>query len=270
MKKPFIILVLILAACQPAAPSEDQIQTAIAQTQAAAPTLSAPTDTPKPTETPAPTVTNTPFPTDTPTPTSTPTSTETSTATPDVRIINIESRAFLLEKDDLPVESQYYLPGSGWISPHHNTEILSARGEEEGRAYLEATKRIDGWWVYYKRGSQAVTAPEEIFHNIIQYETAQGAQLTITDYNLTVRAAEDGWVVMDEEVTLGDLSFVIIDREVQPSGKALVWMALQTAYRNYLSVVQGYGWEDEVRLEYLIEIQKIVLEKLENAPLSDP
>jgi hypothetical protein len=259
------LLLILLAACSQ---SEAGIQTAIAQTQAAQLTAVPPTATLAPTETltPESTATNTSTPTETPTLTPT----ETPTATPDLRVILVESREFLLEKGDLPVDSQYYLPGAGWISPHHNEEILSGWGNEEGRAYLEATGRVDGWWIHYKRGSQAITAPEQVYHNIIQYETSEGAQLTVTDYNQVLRAPEDGRQMLDEEVDLGDVSVVFVWKEVQSSGKVLVWLALEISYRNYVSIVQGYGWEDEVRLEFLIEVQQTILDKLAAAELSEP
>ena len=267
----FGLLVLFLASCT-TVPSEGAVQTAIAETAAVA--QSAITDTPTPTATSAPTETPTPEPTasSTPTPTETLTATltETPTATPDLRVILTESGEFLLGKGDLPVESQYYLPGPGWISPHHNDEILSGWGIEEGRAYLEKTGRIDGWWVYYERGSLAITAPEQIFHNIIQYKTAEGAQLTIADFNDALRNPENGWQFVDEDVDLGDLSLVIINKEIQSNGKYRVWLMLQTSYRNYVSNLAGYGWEDEVRLEFLIEIQQVILNKLAAAELASP
>lgn len=266
----FGLLLLVLVSCS-SAPSEGAVQTAIAQTAALQPS---PTYTPFLTETPAPTETSTPAPTSTQTPTPTetltPTPTDAPTATPDLRIILIDAREFLLEKEDLPIESKYYLPGTAWISPHHNEEILTSWGIDEGRAYLEETGRIDGWWVYYKRGSNVIAAPEEIFHNIIQYETALGAQITATKYNLAERAPEEGWVLLDDEVNLGDLSVVMVTKETQSNGKNRVWLRIETAYRNYLSVLQEYGWEEEVRLEYLVEVQRMIVEKLAAAELVTP
>jgi hypothetical protein len=60
---------VILAACAPPAPSADEINTAIAQTEAAKPTETRlPTDTPRPTNTPKPTSTKRPTATKTPAP----------------------------------------------------------------------------------------------------------------------------------------------------------------------------------------------------------
>jgi len=158
---------IIFSGCNP---SESSIQTAMAETQQSLPTA---TETFLPTNT----VTYTPEPTSTET--LIPTSTVTITPTPDKRIIEIGPEEFLLEKEDLPSEAKYYLPNFTWISPHRNSEVISGWGKEEGQKYLEETGRIDGWGVYYARGTSIVRAPEEIFHNIIQYRTAEGAQLAM-------------------------------------------------------------------------------------------
>jgi len=86
-------------------PSEDSINTAIAQTQAANPTETpAPTDTLDPTQT----YTSTSLPTDTPTPSDTPSPTLTPTPTPDLRIIAESSDKLLLQANDLSQDAKYY------------------------------------------------------------------------------------------------------------------------------------------------------------------
>lgn len=74
-----IMLVLVLVACSSGTPSAGDIQTAIANTQAAQPTE---TPLPPSSNTPLPTQTNTPVPTNTPRPTNTPLPTVTPTKTP--------------------------------------------------------------------------------------------------------------------------------------------------------------------------------------------
>jgi hypothetical protein len=258
---PFAI---IMVSCSPGAPSESVVQTAIAQTQAVQPTATASS-----TATPEPTFTATELPTETPTKTLEPTATDTPTPTPDLRVIAIESEKFMLKVDDLPAESRFYLPNSGWISPHKNYEVISGWGEEKGREYLELSGRIDGWWVFYARGSTSVRAPQEIFHNIIQYKSREGAFITVRDFNRITydRGEAQKYSFIDEDLQLGDLSLAMISKERQPNGKNLVWLLIETCYRNYVSVVGGYGWEDEVTLEYMIGIQKLALEKLAAAPL---
>ena len=246
-----IYLLLSITSCTT---SESAIQTAMANTQAAMPTS---TDTPEPTAT----FTLEPSPTNTNTPTVIP------SPTPDLRVIIIDSKEFLLEKDDLPANAKYYLPNAGWISPHHNSEIISGWGKEEGLEYLERTGRIDGWFAYYKRGSSAVKAPEEIYHNIIQYKTGEGAFLTVTEFSTAARNPD--WAILDDDFSLGDKSIICIFKEMQPGGEYRVWYRIETAYRNYVSIVAGYGWEKEFDLDYVTMVAELMVDKLSEAPLGD-
>jgi hypothetical protein len=253
----------LLISCSP---SENSISTAIAQTQAANPTnTQIPTNTTKPTLTP----TATELPTETPTPTYTSTSTPIPSPTPDLRVIKEPSDKFLLQASDLPPDARYFLPDSSWISPHHNSEIISGWGREAGLEYLERTGRIDGWWVYYARGTRTVRAPEEIFHNIIQYQISDGARLTVREFN-NVERGDSEWAYLEENINLGDLTVSLIRKRMQPNGKYKVDIYIKTAYRNYVSNIAGFGWEDEVTLEYMLNIARIILEKLESAQLSEP
>lgn len=250
-----ILIAIIISGCQP---SEPAIQTAMAETQNARPTstgtmvsTSAQTDTPEPTFTA----------------TEQPTSTPTFTATPDKRIIEIGPEEFLLKKEDLPSDAKYYLPNYTWISPHRNSEVISGWGKEEGQKYLEETGRIDGWGAYYARGTSTVRAPEEIFHNIIQYKTSEGAQIAM-EMDSPYQQIE--YEILDNDFQLGDKTIISEYREMQPSGEYRVDYLVETAYRNYQSRVAGWGWEKEFDLDYVIQVAEIALEKLKEAPLVEP
>ena len=273
MKKILIsILAFLLVGC---ATSESAAQTALAETGAVLPTLAhtvLPTDTP--TATPSPTFTLPPSDTPTenppPTVTETPTPTETLTATPDLRVIDTEPRQFLLETADMPEEAAYFLPDASWISPHHNDEIIAGWGTEEGNEYLDSTKRIDGWVIYLYRGADTATAPEIIYHNIVQYQAAQGARLTVVDYNWVVRNDPEGYQFVDRQLDdLGDVANAMVLKEMQANGENTVSYAVQFAYRNYVSTITGIGWEDEVAYDFVEDIARITLQKLKAAPLVD-
>jgi hypothetical protein len=258
----FVVSIFVVSC----SPSENSINTEIAQTQAANPT-----NTLEPTNTPQPTATQTAteIPTDTPTPTETPTATPTASPTPDVRIIIESSDKFLLQASDLPQDAKYFLSYTSLISPIHNSEIISALGREEGLDYLEKSGFINGWYVIYARGTRKVRAPERINHTIGQYKSSEGAQLTVKEYNISTYS-DDDWELMDEEVNLGDLSLAMIYKEMQSNGKYWVWIIIDSAYRNYVSRVDGSGWEDDVSLEYVMDIAQIALDKLKSAKLSEP
>jgi hypothetical protein len=262
-----VLIALTITSCAIGTPTIDPsfVQTAIAQTAEANPTVTA-TQMPTETTTPPPTPTEnaTAKPTDTPTDTPSP--------TPDLRVIDADPYTFLLKAEDLPKDANYYLPNSSWISPHRNYEVVGGWGVDEGRAYLAATGRVDGWWGYYERGTRTVIAPEQIGDNPVLFRTTEGAQILITQYGTCVNPNRDTnvtWAPIQTDLKIGDMTNVCMTREMQSSGENRVTMIVEFTYRNVSHQLSGWGWEDEVTLEYLSAIAQTLLAKLEAMPLTE-
>ncbi|MHB0924452.1 MAG: hypothetical protein ACYC3H_10875 [Bellilinea sp.] len=252
------IMVILLAGCT-GAPSEKAVQTAIALTQAA----QASTDA-----IPSPTATL--DPTNTPTPTETPTETPTATPTPDLRIIDEDPKDLLLTKSEMPSEGRYYIPYSTWMSIHLNSEVVSGWTVERGRNYLEKSGRMIGWWVQYARGTSTVRMPEWVMVNVVKYRTAEGAQWTINNFSRDITEPEDGWVHVDRDLDLGDMNYIVKTSEITSGGDKLISYEISCSYRNIGIFVIGGGYEKDVSLEFVENIVREVLKKVEAAPLSEP
>jgi hypothetical protein len=242
---------MILAACASSAPSEDVINTAIAQTQAANPTA-----TQQPANTPSPSATVT----------ITPTATYTPNPTPDIRLLDIDPRNLLLQKSDLPAEGRYYLPGANWTSPVTNSEIVSSWTVDEGKAYLAETGRIHGWLVYYQRGTNNVLMPEQVYDNVVLYSTSEGAQVIVTKYGAR-GLVEDGFKELDTP-EIGDLSRAFQLTKTDASGMTKVTLYLIFSYRNVYHTLVFWGWKEEVSVDFAVNIANRVLDNLEQLPLS--
>jgi hypothetical protein len=258
---------ILLVGC---APPENAIQTAIAETAGAGfPQIQTPAATQVFTPLPTPTEdladpfgsTVTPFPTLTPSATWTPIPRN------DTRVIVLDPRRFLLEAEDLPRQAAYYIPHASWTSSHHNEAVLEAWGEEVGSEYILETGRLDGWWVAFRRGTPDLEAPEEIFHNLVMYETADGARLALTDFGVDV--LDERYEKLDRQVEIGGESFCFLRVEPQAEGEDLVWYRIETAYRNYVSIVHGHGEAAAFDYEYVEAIAHTVVQKLAAAPLEE-
>lgn len=195
--------------------------------------------------------------------------TKTFSPTPDKRLILVDPQGLLLVKADLPPEAMYILPGPEWISPHHNAEVISAWGVEEGTKYVEDTGRVDGWWVIYLRSNNEVNAPEQIQDYITMYETIDGAQLALTTFYKN-HGLKLGYSELNYPMKIGDISYALVYKGMQSNGKYGVEIEIFFSYRNYTHMVGGLGSEDEVTIGYVDEIAKILLRKLQAAPLSNP
>lgn len=265
MKKVLITsFVFLISACA-SSPSNESIQTAIAETQNSAAELQPiasitpslpPTFTPEPTITPTnePTFTNTPEPSPTP------------TSTPDTRIISGDPEDYILIPEDLPDK---YILRRGGSTPHLNSEILSARGTEDGKRYLEATGRIGGWIIVYVRVSDIPIAPEWIRSYIVMYDSISGPMIAKSP-EFDSLMYMDNADVSDIDLELGDWNRTIVERERQSNGEYRVYYQVEFVYKNVWGQVMGYGWESDVTHEYIENSARKVLSKLESAPLIEP
>lgn len=260
MKKVLCILALtvILAGC---APSPEAIEKALAQTQTAIALLSTNT----------PTITNTPTETSTPTPTNTPE--PTFTPTPDLRIIDGDPYDFALTRDDLPKESQYFLPDSSWTGRHSNNEVIGGWGVDEGQEYLKRTGRIDGWWVELYRGSEILKAPQNFYCNVVEYETTEGAQISLLDYNVIAypdRASVEYLLAKEVFPELGDTRIAYYYEYMADSGEKEIYYNIESTYYNFLVSCFGWGRKVEVEPDFVANVVKKIIDKMKAAPLITP
>jgi len=254
MNRKFVVFVFCILSFTACAPSADAISTEIAQTQAANPTA---------TRTPQPTKTNTPLPSATPTITVSP------SPTPDLRMIKIEPKGFLLQKYEIAPAGKYYLPGQNWISPSHNEEVVAVRTVEEGRKYLAETGRIDGWYVTYKRGNNGVNTPEEVTDIVTEFESTQGAQVLLNKY-LPSDLIKDGYAEIENPPQIGDATKIFIKRELQSGGDTRLFFVMSFTYLNYYNEIDLWGWEIDVSQEFAQVLSELQLVKFKAAPLSLP
>jgi hypothetical protein len=229
-----VFVILFISGCQP---SEATIQTAIAQTQIANPTL---------TIAPTVTITFTALPSPSP--------------TPDLQIISIEPKEFLLAIDALPGEGKYYLPNVNWISPHRNSEIIQDRGAEAGEKYINETGRVDGWFVYYKSGTSNKPVPDTIYDNVILFNSIEGPRVYMEEY----AGGEDDYTERTTDLKIGDITKVF---EKNESGNISV--TIEFSYRNYVHRVAGLDMNGASE-KVIEDIARELLEDLQNAQLVNP
>lgn len=258
MKKLFGLLLVLCVSIISCSPSPRTIEKAIAETQTSFALLS--TNTPTKTETS----------TLTPTPTETPTPTPTFTPTPDLRVIDGDPIDFLIESSDLPKESQYYIPNELWKSIHLNKEVINGWGEEEGRKYLERTGRVEGYFVYFQRGSIKIIAPEQIFCEVVKYKTAEGALISLKEFNAVTDAKRSKYIYTfanEKFPELGENAIAYYREWTIDSGNKYIHYSIETTFYNFLISCSGYGPKKEVDPQFVANLVTIELNKLRNAPL---
>ena len=197
--------------------------------------------------------------------------TETITTTqPSSFVISGSPKDYLLQPEDIP--DPYYLPGSDWIGPYSNDKIIEVRGVEDGQAYIDATGRIEGWFVWYQLEDNTRGAPEKVGCYIVFYKTEEGARLAIgPQWHPVYKEAEEGKAeLVDLNVDLGQSHIGYIYREQTPNQDFILDYNIEFTYRNALTVITGHGVEMRVKQAYLLDLANIVLYKLRTAQLINP
>ncbi len=272
-----LLLAGLLLACSvsrkdaPQELTQAEIQAAIEQTFAAGATATftatlPPTDPPP---TAVPTDTPTPIPTNTPT--TIPTNTPTITATPDQRVIQADPSQFQLKKDDLPWRGEYFIPGSDWVGPNTNDEVIATWDDPvQAREYLAESGRVTGYEVFFKRGNTSAPLPQEVGCVVVQYRTIEGAQRAVTEFTFASRNLDENWVSAEVTLPLGAVSNAEYLEKMDSGGNLNLKYWVSTSHRNLLIECVGWGAKANVTPEFVEDLVQKMLEKVQAAELVEP
>ena len=142
-------------------------------------------------------------------------------------VIRDDLANFLLERKALPLDEHYYLPGADWMSENTNEEVIFNRGVEQGKDYVLSGGWETGWWVNYQIGGMDERLPDEVYCFAGRYSAPQGAQLALTDYSPPDYLQGEGWVDVDYEFSLGDISRAYSRKQITSGGFILVWNTIE-------------------------------------------
>jgi len=241
-----VVALLLATACQPA------VETKVTQDATGTPTLP-------------------PTATLTPTPEASPTSTPSATPTPDVRVVDVDPRDMLLSRVELPPEGKWYLIE---LTPHHNSEVISVRGLDEGNKYVRLSGRVDSWYSYYEKGTNHASVPDNIQIQVTLFRDANGP-IYIMDEGRGPCKAQPAYTslwpdmdVVSADIGFGDASQVCITKEMQPDGYYVEYK-VNVAHRNVAVTIYARGPEDRFTLDWLSELARLQYAKVAEQPLTD-
>ncbi len=182
------------------------------------------------------------------------------TATPDLRSLQLNAPLLLLNVADLPSEGKYLLPvpsGSGEID---NQAVLDSWGADEGGKYINATGRLDGWWIQFNRTADGSAVPSEVYDSIVLYQSGAGARLSVRTY------AGHGMQNYSEVAVspqLGDGARLFVLK----TGDKVDYV-LYFSSGNFQHIVEIVGSETEATPAFAISLGQALLQRLKSAPKS--
>lgn len=248
-----IIFTFILSSCSSTPNNQNAINN-----QAADPTESV--SQPDPTDVPPASPTPEPLPTATEPPAPEPTA--------DLRTIALGPENFICEKADLPESgSGYILPVNGDF--HFDNDYLSTYfGVNKAKEVLENTSRLDGWNRSFEKINGGDDLPDSINCNFHQFQTAEGAQLFLSEYS--------GFNNIPEYIELGsppdgaDFGYSYHENFENPGLPDTRFYVFIFTYRNYFIQIFGGGTDGLVENTAIEYTTYSILTKLQNAPLEAP
>lgn len=176
-------------------------------------------------------------------------------------LIHTTPRDFLLQESDLPFAGRYAIP-SHELHPTPNELIVYLLGDVAGQVRIARTGRVNGWRVHYVRTDAGAALPEEITQTVTQYKSARGARVNLANYNMSGMYPESGWQRKDTAPILGEASLVETRSEAMAYGSRRISYAISFIYLNMEVRLEAIGDEGQIRLEDVLWLAQIVLDRL--------
>lgn len=173
---------------------------------------------------------------------------------------------YVLRADDMPHQYRLVVDGEQHLT---NRKVINTVGEVEGKRYLAASSRLDGWSLELERVKKEDLIPYTLISQIEVFETVDGAQTAFgTDWfhAYTDEDREPNWI--EEGCDIGDACVIYYYEKLEPTTE-LTTLQYEVAfvYKNVLAQVMGRGLDFDMKPEYVVESAESQFEKIDTAPM---
>jgi hypothetical protein len=175
---------------------------------------------------------------------------------------------YVLQPGDLSVN--YYLP-AGETGRVSNNELIGAMGQLEGKRYVLATGRVDGWETRLKRSSSNVIAPAGWYSTVDVFETSDGASAALSPewfwaYTDPDRAPSE-W--LKDGCDLGHECLMFLTDKFDPAtGLTTLTYHVAFRYHNVVVWVAGHGLDVDITPDDVLAAAQSILDRLAQQPLT--
>ncbi len=148
-----------------------------------------------------------------------------------------------------------------------NEQVVSVMGAERGKAYIQATNRIDGWDLYMERVNTNDIAPESYRTRVEIFQTADGASAALSPtwfwaYTDADKAPDE---FLDKSCNIGNECILFKYNEAKPgSGAVRERFDVAFRYKNVLVWVFIKGTGGEVSQDLALDTAQTVLNRLKD------
>ncbi|MFC1996210.1 hypothetical protein ACFLXI_01215 [Chloroflexota bacterium] len=173
---------------------------------------------------------------------------------------------FVLRREDMPNQYKIATDGEQHLS---NLKVINLVGEVDGKRYLAATTRMDGWSMELERVKKEDLIPYTIMSQIEVFETSEGAQTAFGPdwfHAYTDEERKPNWV--EDGCDIGDACVMYYYEKLDPTTE-LTTLQYEVAfvYNNALAQVMGRGLDFDMKPDYVVEAAEVLYEKIDAGPM---
>jgi hypothetical protein len=185
----------------------------------------------------------------------------------DVEAMVEELENYVLRPEDMPDAYKIEVDGEQHMT---NLKVINSIGEVEGKRYIAATAREDGWYLELGRVHKADLIPATIWTYVQVYETAEGAQTAFTDYLDPYTEEESEAHFIEDGCDLGDACVMYYYERLEPTTETTILQyEVAFVYKNVLATVMGRGLDFDMNPDYLLNIASLMFDKIDAAQMAE-
>lgn len=175
---------------------------------------------------------------------------------------------YVLRPEDMPDPYKIVVDGEQHLT---NLRVINNVGEVEGKRYIAATGREDGWSLELERVHKADLIPATILSHLQVFATAEGAQTAFGPDWLPAYTDEENQAnFIENGCDLGDACVMYYYERLEPTTEVTILQyEVAFVYKNTLSIVMGRGLDFDMNPDYLLNAAGIMFDKLDTAPMAE-
>ena len=177
---------------------------------------------------------------------------------------------YVLRPEDMPNQYKIEEDGEQHLT---NLRVINSVGEVQGKRYIAATDRLDGWSLLLARVNKEELIPYAIYSEVEVFETSEGAQTAFSPdwfpaYN--VEEGTDPPTFIEDGCDFGDACIMYLYETLDPATE-LTTLRYEIAfvYKNLIGKVMGRGLDFDMDPDYIVDTAELLFEKIDSAPMAE-
>ncbi len=177
---------------------------------------------------------------------------------------------YVLRPEDMPNQYKIEADGEQHLT---NLKVINEVGEVQGKRYIAATFRVDGWSLVLTRVNKEELIPYKMYSQVEVFETPEGAQTAFGPDWFPAYSTEEGDTppnFIENGCDFGDACVMYLCEEFDPATE-LTTLQYEVAfvYKNMIGKVMGRGLDFDMKPDYIVDAAEILFEKIDSAPMAE-